>query len=254
MQWKRLIPFLLINILVSAATTLVVVSLWERAHRSDGPEMTAVAPLLVIPTAAGAGDQAVEVPAPAEDGTPESRLEAYQVSAGETLGEIALAFDIEVDDLLALNGFTDPDSIGAGTIIFVPVNAPVEPEEGSGMAGASGEMVEGKPLPAGTPAKVQIVAVIGAGDLNSERVQVRGLGEGVTLSLTGWRLMDEDGFVYTFPQITLYGGGAVNVHSKAGVDTVVALYWNAGDALWEPGERATIVDQDGFIQAVYTVP
>ena len=98
------------------------------------------------------------------------------------------------------------------------------------------------------------LSVIGTGDLNSERVQIRGLGEGETLDLTGWRLMDEDNFVYTFPKITLYSNGAVNVHSKAGVDTVVALFWNSSGALWDPGETATVVDQDGYIQAVYTVP
>lgn len=253
-QWKRLVIFLLLNVLVSATTTLAVISLWDRAHRGEQPETTATAPLLAFPVVSSSGDSTVDELGPDEVGPSPHQMQAYQVSAGETLGEIALAFDIEVDELLALNGYTNPDSIGAGSIIFVPVAAPVDSGEGSGMAVSGGDVVEGKPLPAGTQAQVEIVAVIGAGDLNSERVQIRGLGEGVTLSLTGWRLMDGDGYIYTFPQITLYSNGAVNVHSKAGVDTVVALHWNTGEALWESGERATVVDQSGYIQAVYTVP
>ncbi len=247
MQWKRLVPFLLINILVSAGTTLVVMALWDRAHSPERSQNGSPGPTLSIPslTPTGALVVATAVPTP--------QLQAYTISDGETLGEIALAFDIDVADLLELNGFTDPDSIGAGTTIFVPVQGASAAEDQVGMAASEGAG-DGKPLPEGAQAKVEIVTVIGAGDLKSERVQLRGRGEGVTLSLAGWRLRDQDGFTYTFPQITLYGSGAVNVYSGAGVDTVVALYWNAGQAVWRSGETATLIDQDGYIQAIYLVP
>jgi hypothetical protein len=101
--------------------------------------------------------------------------------------------------------------------------------------------------------QVDIAAVIGAGDLGSERVQLRGLGDG-TLSLTDWQLRDEDGNVYTFPQITLFGSGAVEIYSTTGVDTVVALYWNSGEAIWESGEAVTLLDDSGVLQATYNVP
>lgn len=247
MQWKRLVPFLLINILVSASTTLLVMALWDRAHRPELPENGTPGPALEIPSITPTGALVVATPVP----TPQ--VQVYTVSEGETLGEIALAFDIEVAELLELNGFTDPNSIGAGTKIFVPVQGVAAAEEDAGMA-ASAETGAGKPLPEGADPKVEIVTVVGAGDLKSERVQLRGRGEGVTLSLAGWRLRDQDGFTYTFPQITLYGSGAVNVHSSAGVDTVVALYWNAGEPVWRSGETATLIDQDGFIQAIYLVP
>jgi hypothetical protein len=149
-----------------------------------------------------------------------------------------------VEEILNLNGLTDPHSIGAGEAIFVPV------------AGADAE--DGDTIDQDTPSpvnsgQVEIVAVFGAGDLPSERVQIRGLGEG-TLSLTSWLLQDEDGNEYTFPKITLFGSGAVDVYSAAGVDTVVALYWNSGQAIWESGETATLIDRSGNIQATYTVP
>ena len=247
MQWKRLVPFLLINILVSAGTTLLVMALWDRAHSPELPENGTPGPALSLPSLTPTAPLVVATPVPT------LQLQAYTVSEGETLGEIALAYDIEVADLLELNGLTDPNSIGAGTTLFVPVPGAAAAEEEAGMAASEGTET-GKPLPDGTDSKVEIVTVVGAGDLKSERVQLRGRGEGVTLSLAGWRLRDQDGFTYTFPQITLYGSGAVNVYSGAGVDTVVALYWNAGEPVWRSGETATLIDQDGFIQAIYLVP
>ena len=234
MQWKRLIPFLLINVLVSDATTLIVLTIWDRSHQTETLET--VSKRRLCDPDRDPDSRAVE---------PEFSLQPYQVGQGETLGEIALAFDVSMDELLALNGLTDPNSIGAGATIFVPIE--VEP----------GDLAQpdddGGPPPATSTGQVEIVAVFGAGDLASERVQIRGLGEG-TLYLTGWTLQDEDGNEYTFPKITLFGNGAVDVYSTAGVDNVVALYWNSGKAIWDSGETLILLDQVGVIQASYTIP
>ncbi len=234
MQWKRLVFFLLINILVSALTTTVVLTIWDRNYREDLPEQESGGTVFVIPTATWAISTT----------EPEYQLQSYQVAAGETLGEIALAFDITMDELLALNGLTDPNSIGAGTTIFVPVY---------NTSSADRAISEGEVPPSANIGQVEIVGIFGAGDLSSERVQIRGLGEG-TLSLTGWRLRDEDGNEYVFPKITLFGNGAVDIYSDAGVDTVVSLYWRFGQPIWSPGETAMIVDGAGNIQATYTIP
>lgn len=44
----------------------------------------------------------------------------YEVAEGETLSEIALAHDVDVDLLAAVNDIPDPDTIGAGVIIVIP--------------------------------------------------------------------------------------------------------------------------------------
>jgi LysM repeat protein len=243
MHWKRLFFFLLINIIISALTTLVVLTIWDHSHRVEIPVSSDSTLAFAIPTATQ------DIPTV----VPTIALQAYQVSEGETLGEIALAYDITVDELLALNGLNDPDSIGAGATIFVPVekqNSAGDIEAGSIRNDETNQEEAASPTDS---QQVEIVAVIGAGDLTSERVQIRGLGEG-TLSLTGWRLQDEDDHVYTFPQLTLFGNGAVNVYSTAGVDTVVALYWNSGEAVWESGETVTLFNENGLIQATYIVP
>jgi LysM repeat protein len=243
MQWKRLVFFLLINIILSALTTLIVLTIWDRSHRTEIPGSADSTLAFVIPTVTQ------DIPT----AEPTIALQAYQVSSGETLGEIALAFDITVEELLALNGLDDPDSIGAGATIFVPVEKQAD-SEGSQIGPLPQEQSnpDGATPPTSTQ-QVEIVAVIGAGDLASERVQIRGLGEG-TLSLTGWRLQDKDDHIYTFPQLTLFGNGAVNIYSTAGVDTVVALYWNSSEAVWESGETVALFNDNGLIQATYTVP
>jgi hypothetical protein len=45
MKLKRLLPFLLLNILVSALTTLGVLTWWDRTHKSNLPMLPTLAPL-----------------------------------------------------------------------------------------------------------------------------------------------------------------------------------------------------------------
>jgi len=100
---------------------------------------------------------------------------------------------------------------------------------------------------------VEIVSVIGAGTLNAEWVIVRNAG-GESLSLAGWQLKDSDRNVFTFPNLTLNTGGAVQVHTIAGTNTVIDLYWGLGNPVWESGEEAQLLDPGGNVRAVYTVP
>ena len=78
-------------------------------------------------------------------------------------------------------------------------------------------------------------------------------GEG-ELQMTNWKLQDSNGNVYTFPALTLFKDGAVYVHTAAGADTVIDLYWNQGESLWQSGEKATLIDSQGNIQATYQIP
>lgn len=100
---------------------------------------------------------------------------------------------------------------------------------------------------------IKIENIIGAESAASEIVVLRREGDG-ELQLTDWKLQDANGNVYTFPSLTLYKDGAVYVHSAAGVDTVIDLYWNKGDSIWQSGEKATLIDSQGNIQATYQIP
>lgn len=104
-----------------------------------------------------------------------------------------------------------------------------------------------------TDIPVKISSVVGAGVLESEIVIVK--FEGVDeLNLSSWQLKDDNGNTFTFPQLTLYQNGAVQIHTIAGTDSVIDLYWGIGEAVWSSGENASLYDSQGNLRAVYKVP
>ncbi len=104
-----------------------------------------------------------------------------------------------------------------------------------------------------TDIAIKISSVVGAGTLESEIVVVKFEGEG-QLNLSAWQLKDDNGNTFTFPQLTLYQNGAVQVHTIAGTDSVIDLYWGIGEAVWSSGENASLYDSQGNLRAVYKVP
>jgi hypothetical protein len=118
-------------------------------------------------------------------------------------------------------------------------------------ASQGGDAVSTADLQSDIPVKIS--SVVGAGTVNAEIAVVKFEGEG-QLNLAGWQLKDEDGNTFTFPQLTLYPNGAVQVHSVSGTDTVIDLYWGLRDPIWQAGEDAKLFDSQGNLRAVYPVP
>lgn len=104
-----------------------------------------------------------------------------------------------------------------------------------------------------TPGVLEIESIIGAGELATERVLIRHVGED-EVSLIGWQLQDQDGHVFNFPAITMFSKGAVTVYSAKGTSTVVEMYWGQDEAIWEVGEKAFLIDPAGEVRAEYQVP
>ena len=100
---------------------------------------------------------------------------------------------------------------------------------------------------------VEIVSIIGAGTLNAEWVVVRNAGT-EPLNLANWQLKDSDNNLFTFPNLTLNSNGAVQIHTIAGTNTVIDLYWGETDPIWQSGEEAELLDPSGNVRAVYKVP
>lgn len=191
--WKRLLFYLLLNVVVSALTALVVLLIWD----------------------------SIRMPRPSE-----SRLLAPGLSASTT-GMI-------------------PD-----------VSAATQQPEITGQTAETSAASQANANPsqaASQDSQVVISSVVGAGDLAAERVVLKRIGGEGELSLASWSLKSEAGPVYTFPQLVLYKDGAVNVHSSAGTDTVVDLYWGIGQAAWRPGSSVTLLDPQGIVQSIYKVP
>jgi len=98
-----------------------------------------------------------------------------------------------------------------------------------------------------------IVSVSGAGVPASETVVIRNNGDAALL-LAGWKLKDNQGSIFIFPQITLYPGGTVQVHTGSGTDTASDLYWQLSTPVWKSGELAALYDAQNIARAFYRVP
>jgi Lamin Tail Domain len=107
-------------------------------------------------------------------------------------------------------------------------------------------------LPSGS-VNADIVSVAGAGALASESVFLQNNG-GAAILLTGWTLKDGLGNSYTFPQLTLYPGGAVQVHSRPGIDTAADLFWGLPAPVWKSGELVALYDTQNIARAFFRVP
>lgn len=180
-QTKRLMIYLLVNVLVSACTILFILWLWDRP---DKPLQTLLS-----------GDQ------PAVSTT--------------------------------LEPAPSSESPAVATMAPTKVAKPVE-------------------YPKGLITIENIVAPPG-GSAADEVVVIRRTGSDELL-MTDWKLEDTNGNVFVFPELTLYENGAINIHTAAGINTVIDLYWNKTEPVWQVGETATLLDPLGNIQATYKVP
>lgn len=100
---------------------------------------------------------------------------------------------------------------------------------------------------------IQIVSVVGADNLGAEVVILRYLGDG-QVDLSNWQLKDENGNIFLFPDIGLVKEGAVQIHTAAGTNTVVDLFWNMTAPVWSSGEMASLYDAGGNLIVTYKVP
>ena len=276
-QVKRFFYFVLLNIVISAITVIVVLELWERDHPplagAQTPEVIIVTPtqsviLPIMPNNPGSDEAISVVTGVPITGTyqvvPTMEMLAYQVKEGDILGALAVEFNVSVADIMKVNNMTDPDSLYVGEIIFIPTaplptNTPIPPTIAASLTPRPSATRTRGPTQMATPTpilqepQVIIESVIGAGALENERVVLLRTGDG-ELSLAGWRLEDGTGNVYTFPMLTLYKGGAINLNTGSGQDTVVDLFWGLASPIWMSGKTVSLYDSQDELQASYTVP
>ncbi len=103
---------------------------------------------------------------------------------------------------------------------------------------------------------ISITGVIGAGTVGDERVIIQNTGTDKIL-LTGWTLADNKGLTYNFPhspELTLYPGASLQVHTKAGTDEPSDVYWSRTEPVWSSGELAVLYDPNNIARAFYRVP
>ena len=112
-------------------------------------------------------------------------------------------------------------------------------------------------LPPVTPmfygGQFEIVAVVGPGVLETEYVLIHYTGN-EPIQMQDWALTDGKRQTYRFPALQLYPDGAVEIHSAAGEDTPVALYWGLEEPVWAPGKEVFLFNPQGVLYAAYRIP
>jgi LysM repeat protein len=256
MNARRLVLYLLLNVVVSAAVAFGVLWLWDQTH-----------PLLNVPPAAVVAEATQTAlplalsPTPATvTATPavQPTQNIYIVRPGDTLGSIAQNFGVTVDQIMAANGLTNPNVVSVGQSLVIPAPGSVPPTAGASTPSLLPTNPPQTPLPTSTQdpnqpqPRVSIREVRGPGVLADEVLVVA--DDGGPVDLTGWTLRDESGHLYTFPTIQLLQGGTVNLHTMVGTNTVTDLYWGQSGAVWSSGKSALLSDQGGNLRARYQVP
>jgi len=101
--------------------------------------------------------------------------------------------------------------------------------------------------------QVSIYAIVGAGNLDMEYVEIRNEGQGA-VDLTGWQIRDENNQTFTFPAFILNSQGAIKVLSKSGNPTVIELFWQSETPIWQSGETASLLNDAGETISTYSIP
>jgi hypothetical protein len=184
----------------------------------------------------------------------------HAVADGEYPSRIATIYDVNMFTLMAVNGLDEVSAtnlqIGDELIIPLegcPVEAFIQEAAAADDDPEAGEELDDDPeateepdarptltlAPTAVDAQVEIVEVIGAGDITTEAVVLRNIGQLVEIS--GWTLSDAEGNTFTFPEgRRLFSGGSVTVNTRAGDDNPpLVYYWGMDEALF--GDRNSVV-------------
>jgi LysM repeat protein len=260
MTFRQMLPFLFLNVIVSAVVVLGILFWWDSRRPDDVVAVEPTAVALVNPAAAVA--TAPEVAPAAEEGSaPDSAVAddgppVHTVAAGETLGIISNTYEVSIDDIMEANGLDNPDLISVGQQLIIPVG-------GIPVATATVEVTAALPSPIPTEpaadagentADIEVAGVEGVGVLADEAVQIvnAGLSEQTML---GWKVRDEDNNVYTFGDIRIFGEGAgIRLHTRDGSNSSADLFWGLSEPAWRSGEVLTLWDAEEQVVARFVIP
>jgi LysM repeat protein len=233
---------------------LAVLKIWERVYYPEMGILSFVLGTSLEPTVTLEQiSTTIPSPSPIPTFEPTSAVQTYTVQPGDTIGLIAEIFDTTVEEIMRLNGFSDPNALGTGEVLYVPAPTVLPSLATETISPDMESDVTVTLVSSSNNPGVEIAGVMSVGDVESEHILLRGTGEG-ELVMTGWQLKDEDGNVYIFPQLTLFNDGAVNLHSKSGMNTVVDLYWGMSEPILQPGEMIVLMDGQEQVRATYQVP
>jgi LysM repeat protein len=267
MTRKQMAFIVVLNAVISTLITLLLVLVILPALN------VATVPGSITPTSS----VAERITQSASESTPTPTPVIHLVQMGDTISGLALKYDVPAEDIIAANNLANPNYLVVGTELIIPVgglpqatgtftpeptvtDTPLpfySPSEETATAEAEAiatTAAPSTPLPLAGELKIVVSEIIGIGDVTQERLVI--LNEGDRLAdMQGWTLSDANGNVYTFPNFRLWAGGSATVHTRIGQDgnPPANFYWGKLEAIWSPGEIATLKNSLGEIIATYTI-
>jgi LysM repeat protein len=267
MTRKQVVLIIAVNAVISALISVAVALLVYRPVE--------VLPTFLPPTSVAAIDTQT-APQPPSEVTPTPELVIHVVQAGDTISGLAFQYDVSGDDIIAANQLENPNFLQVGMQLIIPVGGlaqatatftpaptptdtpiPFEPPSADLTATAAAELgatatVLPTPLPSSGELQIEISEILAAGQADQERLVITNLGDRLA-DMQGWTLGDVDGNVYVFPNFRLWSGGNVTVHTGIGQDgnPPANFYWGRLEAVWAPGEAATLKDAAGAVISTF---
>ena len=262
MSFRQMLPFLLLNIIVSAVVVLSILFWWSNrageAAVAGSASPTAALPAGVLATPNIAAPPSGTVPPEAAGASADTAAGdapvVHVVQSGDTLNRISQQYDVSVEDIMAANGLTDPNIISVGQQLTIPVGGLPTPTV------PAPTEIAALPSPIPTAAvtagqgEIAIAGITDPGALDTEAVQI--VNNGAELqSLLGWTVRDEDNNAYTFGDVSIFGEGAgILLHSRAGTNSPLELFWGLEEPAWRSGETLTLWDAAEQVVTTYIVP
>ncbi len=266
MTYRRMLPFIFLNIVVSAAVVLAILWWWDGRKEESIASVEGVSEILQVDDSQEEPPVAESAPTelPEDTGVPipndESGPETHTVAAGETLGQISGRYEVSIEEIMSANGMSNPNFLSVGQELIIPLAETVQEvvEEDLETTDSGGENVLPTPIPTEPAGEgeviIEIAEVIDPGQLSLEAVQIVNNG-GREAELSEWKLADQFGNYYTFSPITLFGDGAgILIYTTAGQDSATELYWGEEKSLWKSGDMVILYDAEGAVQAEFEIP
>lgn len=256
MAFRRMLPFILINVLVAAAVVFGILFWWDSREERTPLVLPATA---VAITASAVPIESItqEQPEPTAAPEPESSIPIHVVRSGDTLMTISQFYDVPMDDIITINGIANPNILSVGQELLIPVGGiptPTPPPVPTSEPAAIPSPNPTIPPESEGEVELQIANVFGVGNLTEEAVQIVNLGS-LQVGLRDWKLRGEDGNEYTFPLFTLYGAGSgVLIHTETGENSATDLHWGLEQPIWQSGDQVTLLDATGTIRATFIIP
>lgn len=251
MNRRQLAFIVVVNGLVSLVIALAVVWIFE-IRRPEAEELASLynqrPEAILAATPAPANPAAVAVVAQTNAPAPETptatpeldpQQEVYIVRGGDSLVAIAARYNVSIDEIVRANNLSNPDFVFSGQQLIIPGPSP----PGGGGPTATPAVILG----------VEVAFIDGAGILDVESAQVVNDSDRA-FSLQGWQLARDGGPAYTFGNVPVFPGGSVRIHTRAGDDTSVDLYWGQPEAQWQSGVAVQLLNERGALVHTFVVP